>query len=325
VSSTSTASAADTRDGGRDHRPPSGRVPAGRRSLGSRRVRDAVAGYLFIAPQLLGWAAFVGWPIVAVVWYSLHQWNVLAGTFDWAGLANYKQLVHDPSIGAVLKATLFFSVGLVVLNLALALALAVLLNQKLRGTAVFRTIFFSPVVVSLVAWAIVCSTLLQGTGGLNAFLDKVGITGPNWLHQPGSALVSVILTQTIKNVGLNMVLFLAALQGVPEELYEAAALDGASRWRTFWRISFPLISPTVLLTSIITVVGSLQVFAPIQVLTAGGPGNSTNVLVYDLYKQGFVAHDLSYASTLGVLLFVIVLVLTAIQWQMRRKWVVNEQ
>jgi multiple sugar transport system permease protein len=320
-STASTAPARGPRVGqgsGRSDRP----LPRRRRT---RQFRDAVAGYLFVAPQLLGWAAFVGWPIVAVFWYSLHSWNVLAGTFDWAGLANYRQLVHDPAMPEVLRATLFFSVGLVLVNLSLALLLAVLLNQRLRGTVIFRTIFFSPVVVSLVAWAIVSGMLLQGTGGINSYLAKVGVHGPNWLHQPWSALIAVIVTQVLKNVGLNMVLFLAALQGVPEQLYEAAALDGASRWRTFWRITFPLISPTVLLTSIITVVGSLQVFAPVQVLTAGGPGNSTNVLVYDLYKQGFVAHDLSYASTLGVLLFVIVLVLTAVQWQLRKKWVVDER
>lgn len=307
---------------GRSIRPLPAR-PARRRT--SSRTRDAIAGYLFVAPQMLGWLVFVAWPIVAVFWYSLHSWNVLAGTLDWAGLANYRQLLHDPAMPQVLKATALFSVGLVILNLALALLLAVLLNQKLRGTVIFRTIFFSPVVVSLIAWAIVSGMLLQRTGGINSFLAMVGIHGPNWLHQSGWALIAVIVTQVVKNVGLNMVLFLAALQGVPEPLYEAAALDGASRWRAFWRITFPLISPTVLLTSIITVVGSLQVFAPIQVLTAGGPGNSTNVLVYDLYKQGFVAHDLSYASTLGVLLFLIVLALTAAQWALRRRWVVDEQ
>jgi multiple sugar transport system permease protein len=288
------------------------------------RLREAAAGYLFVAPQVLGWAAFVGWPIVAVFWYSLHSWNVLAGTFEWAGLANYRQLARDPALPAVLRATLLFSVGLVVANLALALLLAVLLNQRLRGTAVFRTLFFSPVVVSLVAWAIVSKSLLQGTGGVNAVLAGGGITGPNWLHEPASAMVAVIGSQVIKNVGLNMVLFLAALQGVPKELYEAAAIDGATRRRTFWRITLPLISPTLLLTSIITVAGSLQVFAPISILTGGGPGNTTNVLVYDLYKQGFIAHDLSYASTLAVLLFGIVLALTLIQWRLRTRWVVNE-
>jgi multiple sugar transport system permease protein len=135
----------------------------------------------------------------------------------------------------------------------------------------------------------------------------------------------VIAVQVFKNVGLNMVLFLAALQGVPGELYEAAQLDGASAWARFRRITVPMISPTILLTSIITVVGSLQVFAQIAVLTQGGPGTSTTVLVYYLYQQAFQFHHFGYGSTLAILLFLIVLALTLVQWQLRRKWVVHEQ
>ncbi|MEU7900500.1 sugar ABC transporter permease [Nonomuraea sp. NPDC049152] len=224
----------------------------------------------------------------------------------------------------MLTATGLFSVGLVVFNLSLALLLAVLLNQRLRGTTVFRTLFFSPVVVSLVAWTIVWGFLLQNNGGINAILQVVGIEGPNWLRTGSWAMVSVIVVQVFKNVGLNMVLFLAALQGVPKELFEAARLDGASAWTRFRRITLPMISPTVLLTSIITVAGSLQVFAQIAVLTQGGPGASTTVLVYYLYQQAFQFHHFGYGATLSVLLFVIVLALTLLQWRMRRRWVFHE-
>ncbi|TDC40100.1 sugar ABC transporter permease [Micromonospora sp. 15K316] len=288
------------------------------------RRRDQLAGYLFIAPQLLGSLLFVLLPLVLVVWYSLHEWNVLAGTFDFVGADNYTALADDPNLGPVLRATGLFSVGLVVFNLALALLLAVLLNQKLRGTTVFRTIFFSPVVVSLVAWTIVWGFLLQDNGGVNGLLDTIGVDGPNWLRGEGSAMLSVIVVQVFKNVGLNMVLFLAAMQGVPAELYEAAEVDGASRMRQFWRITVPLISPTILLTSIITVVGSLQVFAQIAVLTQGGPGTSTTVLVYYLYQQAFQFHHFGYGATLSILLFGIVLALTVLQWQMRKRWVFHE-
>ncbi|MEU6203066.1 sugar ABC transporter permease [Micromonospora musae] len=288
------------------------------------RRRDQLAGYLFIAPQLLGSLLFVFLPLGLVVWYSLHEWNVLAGTFDFVGADNYTALAEDPNLGSVLRATGLFSVGLVVFNLALALLLAVLLNQKLRGTIVFRTIFFSPVVVSLVAWTIVWGFLLQDNGGVNGLLDTIGVDGPNWLRGEGSAMLSVIVVQVFKNVGLNMVLFLAALQGVPAELYEAAEVDGASRMRQFWRITVPLISPTILLTSIITVVGSLQVFAQIAVLTQGGPGTSTTVLVYYLYQQAFQFHHFGYGATLSILLFGIVLALTVLQWQMRKRWVFHE-
>ncbi|MFC7533871.1 carbohydrate ABC transporter permease [Actinoplanes sp. GCM10030250] len=288
------------------------------------RRRDQIAGYLFITPALIGAIAFVFVPLVLVVWYSLHEWNVLADTFDFVGAENYRKLADDPNVPAVLRATGLFSIGLVVLNLTLALLLAVLLNQKLRGTTVFRVLFFSPVVVSLLAWTIVWGFLLQDNGGINGLLAAIGVDGPNWLRSGGTAMASVVVVQVFKNVGLNMVLFLAALQGVPQELYEAARTDGAGRWTVFRRITLPLISPTILLTSIITVVGSLQVFAQISVLTQGGPGTSTTVLVYYLYQQAFQFHAFGYGSTLSVLLFLIVLALTVLQWQMRKRWVFHE-
>jgi multiple sugar transport system permease protein len=288
------------------------------------RRRDHLVGYLFVAPQLAGTLVFVLIPLGLVVWYSLHEWNVLAGTFSFSGTDNYRRLLDDPKVAPVLRATLFFSAGLVAVNLTLALLLAVLLNQRLRGTTVFRVLFFSPVVVSLVAWTIVWGFMLQANGGINGALGAIGVDGPNWLRSGGTAMASVIVVQVFKNVGLNMVLFLAALQGVPQDLYEAARSDGANRWTIFRRITLPLISPTILLTSIITVVGSLQVFAQIAVLTQGGPGTSTTVLVYYLYQQAFQFHAFGYGATLSVLLFLIVLVLTVIQWQLRKRWVFHE-
>jgi multiple sugar transport system permease protein len=288
------------------------------------RRRDELAGWLMVAPQLAGIVAFVIVPLGLVVWYSLHEWNVLAGSFTFVGADNYAALANDQRLGPVLRATALFSAGLVVLNLSLALFLAVLLNQKLRGTVVFRTLFFSPVVVTLVAWTIVWGFLLQDNGGVNGLFDLFGIDGPNWLRSGGTAMASVIVVQLFKNVGLNMVLFLAALQGVPGELYEAARIDGASAWARFRLVTVPLISPTILLTMILTIVGSLQVFAQIAVLTQGGPGTSTTVLVYYLYQQAFQFHHLGYGATISLLLFGIVLVLTVVQWRMRRRWVFHE-
>jgi multiple sugar transport system permease protein len=286
--------------------------------------RDGLAGYLFIAPQLAGIIIFVLIPLGLVFWYSLHEWNVLAGTFRFQGDANYQKLLRDPALGEVLGATAMFSAGLVVMNMSLALLLAILVDQKLKAIVVFRTLFFSPVVVSLVAWTIVWGFLLQNNGGINGILAVLGIDGPNWLRQPTTAMLSVIVVQVFKNVGLNMVLFLAALQGVPRELYESARVDGASRFKQFRRITLPLISPTILLTSIITIVGSLQVFAQIAVLTQGGPGMSTTVLVYYLYQQAFQFHRFGYGATISILLFLIVAILTFVQWQMRRRLVFYE-
>ncbi|WP_191217868.1 carbohydrate ABC transporter permease [Agrobacterium salinitolerans] len=286
--------------------------------------RDSLAGVLFIAPQLIGIIIFVLIPLGLVFWYSLHEWNVLANTFTYTGAQNYRMLVEDSNLRDVLGATAIFSAGLVVFNLSLALLLAVLLNQKLAGIAIFRTLFFSPVVVSLVAWTIVWGFLLQKNGGINGMLLMIGIEGPNWLREETTAMISVIVVQVFKNVGLNMILFLAALQGVPKELYEAARIDGAPAFKQFRRITLPLISPTILLTSIITIVGSLQVFAQIAVLTQGGPGLSTTVLVYYLYQQAFQFHFFGYGSTLSILLFLIVAVLTFAQWQMRKRIVFYE-
>jgi multiple sugar transport system permease protein len=286
--------------------------------------RDWLVGYAMVAPVVLGALAFVVLPLGMVVWYSLHEWNVLANTFTFVGAENYGRMASDDGLADALLASLWFSIGLVVLNIVLALLLAVLLNQRLPGTTTFRTFFFSPVVVSLVAWTIVWSFLLQADGGINGFLAVLGVDGPNWLRHETTAMIAVIIVQVFKNVGLNMILFLAALQGVPEELQEAARLDGAGAWRRFRSITLPLISPTILLVSIITIVGSLEVFAQIDVLTGGGPGNSTTVLVYYLYQQAFRFNEFGYASAIAVLLFVIVLVLTLLQWQSRKRWVFHE-
>lgn len=297
----------------------------GRRPRRSAVARtDWIVGYTMVAPAVLGSLAFVIAPLVAVFWFSLHDWNVLANTFVFSGGDNYERMLADEGLHDSLLASLWFSIGLVVLNITLALFLAVLLNQKLPGTTTFRTFFFSPVVVSLVAWTIVWSFLLQADGGINGFLSLLGIQGPNWLRGDVTAMLSVIVVQVFKNVGMNMILFLAALQGVPEEIMEAARIDGAGAWRRFRSITLPMISPTLLLVSILTIVGSLEVFAQIAVLTGGGPGNSTTVLVYYLYQQAFRFNDFGYASAISVLLFGIVLILTLIQWQTRKRWVFNE-
>jgi multiple sugar transport system permease protein len=300
------------------------RPPTGSGRLWTLRRRDAVSGWLFVLPQTLGFLAFVLYPLIAVVYYSFHKSNVLSGVTTYAGTKNYTQLVHDPATPSVARATVLFCAGLVVVNIALAMLLAVLLNQRLRGTTVFRTLFFSPVVVSLVAWTITWNFLLQNNGGINSLLQVAGIHGPNWLRGDNSALVSVVVVQVFKNVGLNMVLFLAALQGVPRSLLEAAEIDGAGAWRRFRSVVLPMISPTTLLTTIVTISGSLQVFAQIQILTGGGPNNRTNVLVYFFYQQAFDNHDFGYGSAVAVVLFAIILVLTLMQWRLRRKWVFYE-
>jgi multiple sugar transport system permease protein len=269
-------------------------------------------------------ALFVLVPVGLAIWYSLNDWNIFRGELTFVGGENYAALLDDPQLPAVLGATALFSGGVVVLNITLGLALAVMLNRRFRGVTVFRTLFFSPVVVSVVAWTLVWGFLLQDNGGINAALTAVGLDGTNWLQQGDTAMLAVIVTQVVRSVGVNMVLFLAALQGVPSELHEAARIDGASDAAIFFRITLPLISPTLLLTAIITIVGALQAFAQIAVLTQGGPGLSTTVLVYYVFQQAFEFNDIGYGSTLALMLLTFVMLLTLLQWQLRRKWVFYE-
>jgi multiple sugar transport system permease protein len=288
------------------------------------RRRDSLAGYLFIAPQVIGVLLFVLLPVALAVYYSFSTWNIFTGEAHLNGGANYAELLKDPQLPKVLLATLIFSAGVVVLNLSVGLLLAVVLNRRFHGVTAFRAIFFSPVVVSVVAWTLVWGFLLQDNGGINGLLSVIGVDGPNWLQQGPTAMASVIFAQVIRSVGVNVVLFLAALQGVPGELYEAARIDGASSRRIFFGITLPMISPTLLLTGIITIVGALQSFAQIAVLTQGGPGLSTTVLVYYVFQQAFEFNNIGYGSTLALMLLSLVLVLTILQWQLRRKWVFYE-
>lgn len=304
---------------------PDDRLDESTRHPGGYWRRDRLSGYAFVAPQFLGFLAFLGIPIGLVAWYSLFDWHILRGTSPFVGLGNYERMLEDPLVWQVLQNTFVFSLGLVPLNLTIALTLAVLVDQKLPGTTVFRTLFFAPVVVSLVAWAVVWQFLLQVDGGINASLQALGIDGPNWLRSTTWAMPAVVVVQVFKNVGLNMILFLAALQGVPNEIEEAARVDGAGPFAVFRRITLPMISPMILLVSIITVIGSFQVFATIVVLTGGGPSNSTNVLVYYIYQQTFQRYEAGYASAGAVLLFAIVMALTVLQWQLRKRWVFHEQ
>ncbi len=285
---------------------------------------DKFTGAAMAAPMVLGIGAFGLVPFLMVVWYSLHEWNPLAGTFDFSGVANYLRMFTDPQIPTSVGATLGFAGLLMVLNIPLAMLLANLLNTGLKGITAFRVIYFAPVVVSSVAWVVVWSYLLAANGGINAVLAAIGIDGPNWLMDRRTALPTVVVVQVIKGVGMNMILFLAALQGIPNELKEAAALDGASRRRVWQHVILPLMTPTILLVMILTMIGGLDTFVPVMVLTQGGPEGTTTVLPYLVYRTTFQDLEFGYGSALGVMMFVLVLGLTAIQWVARRKWVHDE-
>lgn len=292
----------------------------------SRRLRriDAVVGLVFVAPVIIGVLGLGLVPFGYVIWYALHDWNPLVATFDWVGGDNFRALLSDSTVWASLGVTFIFAILLMVLNVTLAMVLAVLLVQKLPGTTTFRTFFFSPVIVSTVAWVLIWNFLVASNGGINGFLATIGISGPNWLRDPSWALVTVVVIQVFKGVGMNMILFIAALQNVPGDLKEAARIDGAGARRVFTSITLPLMTPTILLVTMITLISAMDVFAPIQILTEGGPGRSTTVISYLLYRTAFVQQDFGYVAAIGVLLFLVVLAMAALQWGTRKKWVHDE-
>ena len=293
-----------------------------RKKEGSSLARqDAFFGYLFISPQIIGFILFVLGPLVTVFYYSLHQRNLLTGTSTFVALENFQRaFVQDPVFRKVLVNTLVFTAGLVPFNVILALTLALLLARQLPGVIFFRTLFFAPVVTSAVAWAIVWRFMLQGEQGtVNQMLTLVGISGPNWLRDPNWAMVAVIFTRVLKNVGLNIIIYLAAVKSISKEYSDAAHVDGANAWQTLFLIKLPLLAPTTLLITVITIIGSLQVFDHILLMTAGGPSNATLVLVFYIYQQGFRFFATGYASTIAVILFFITLALTIVQWFLRQR------
>ncbi len=288
----------------------------------SRKTRtEALWGLLFVTPQMAGFFLLVLVPLVSIFVYSFETKNLLFGTSSFTGLSNYVNAAVDPQFASTLLNTLIFSLGMVPLNLCASLALAFMLAGKFRGVTVVRSIIFLPVITSAVAWSIVWKFLLQGgdQGVINNLLLTVGITGPNWLQEPGWAMSAVIVTRVLKNMGMNVLIFIGAIMNIPGDVIEAGRIDGASRLRMLFSLKLPLLMPTVLMVLVVTVIGSLRVFDTIKLMTDGGPEGSTMVLVYYIYHMGFKVFDIGYASTLSVVLFLIVLALTLLQWSIRKK------
>jgi multiple sugar transport system permease protein len=288
-------------------------------------VVDLIAGYTLVAPQAIGFCIFVFLPILAVFVVSFFDWNLMSGQINPAGLKNYaERLPSDVRMGDILRNTAVFVLGFMPPTVACGLALAVLTNRQKPGMPVYRAIFFLPVVVSLAAWAIVWRVVFQPEGPINAMLRVIGITGPNWLANKQVAMATIVIVAFLKTVGFTMVLFHAALQNVPRDVVEAARIDGAGEWTTFRHITLPLIAPFTFLVIILTTINSFKTFALFFVMTQGGPGDATRTLSLYIYDMGFKFLQLGYAGTLSVLLFLIVLTLTLLQFVVRRRWVHNE-
>lgn len=283
----------------------------------SKELRETLVAYSFIAPNFIGFCVFTLVPVVAAFVLAFMEWDgVHAARF--IGLANFVRMLSDPNFKAAFWHTITYVVGTVPLTIVASLALAMLLNQKIFGRNFFRTVSFFPYVASLVAVAAVWNMLFNPSmGPVNQLLAAFGVENlPKWAAGKDTAMLTVILFSVWKNMGYYMVIFLAGLQGMNPELYEASSLDGANKWQQFRNVTLPQLAPTTFFVTIMVVIQSFKVYNEIYMITQGGPGTSTLVLVYQIYNEAFVGTpEYGYASALSMVLFLMVLGVTIVQFK----------
>jgi len=285
--------------------------------------RNAIAFYLTISPWLVGFLAFTLVPMAIALYLGFTRWD-LFGAPQWAGAENYARMARDPLFLQALKVTSIYTLVYVPMEMIGGLSLALLVNQKVRGVGVFRTIFYLPSVLAGVAYVVLWMWIFNPQGGLlNTLLAAIGIVGPRWLIDPQWALPSLLL-MTFWGWGRAMVIYLAGLQGVPPALYEAAEMDGAGTAARFWRVTLPMITPTILFALILSVIGTFQTFTSAFVATNGGPLDATLFYVLYIYRQAFQFFRMGYASALAWVLFAIILVLTLALFRSGNFWVYYE-
>jgi multiple sugar transport system permease protein len=288
---------------------------------GEKGLRKLFWVMLFLLPSLIGLVLFVLGPILSSLGLTLFEWDLLRPP-EYVGLANYHRLLSDKNFWAAFLHTLYFIAGYLPLVMAISLGLAVVLNQKIVGVRFVRTAVFVPVVSAWVAVALLWSWIFNPRFGLlNHLLGLVGIQGPGWLFDPAWAMPAIIITSVWKDIGFLMVMFLAGLQGIPQQYYEAAEIDGANKWQLFFRITLPLLSPTVFFALIISLINSFQVFDQVWIMTGGGPAGATSVIVEQIVKHAFSYGQMGYAATISWVLFLLVFVVTVVQMRLQRRWV----
>lgn len=285
--------------------------------------REALAGYLFILPTFLGYTVFIIGPILAAIGISLTSYDILSPA-KYVGFDNYTALWSDPRLWKVYRNTIYFTVVAVSLNVGIGLALAILINRHMPNFLkyIFRTAYFFPVLVALSYCSIIWQYLYQkDTGILNYYLSYLGVEPIPWLSSAQYVMPSIILMDVWKNTGFAMLVFLAGLQNIPQDYFESAQLDGANRWQLLRYITLPLISPTLFFNLIIYMIGALQVFDSIVVLTQGGPGDNSRSIVMYIYENAFQLFQMGYASAVAITLFIIIMLLTLVQFRVGQAWV----
>ncbi|MCF8260896.1 MAG: sugar ABC transporter permease [Melioribacteraceae bacterium] len=285
-----------------------------RSSRGGMHKKDGINAVFFLTPTVIIFLTFILFPVVFSFYLSFHEWNMFSNEATFVGFDNYTKMFQSEEFWSVLKNTGIFTFGTVPLNMALSLVVAIALNKKIKGKKFLRTAFFAPVIISPVAAAVIWRWIYDPNYGLlNYGISFLGVGSVNWLNDPTAAMFALIIMSVWKTFGINMVLFSAGLQGIPETYYEAAKIDGAGKWAQFWKITLPLLAPTTFFIMIMSMISSFQVFDLVYVLTSGGPLGSTKVLVFFVYEYAFKFFEMGYASAAAYVLFVILIVLTMIQ------------
>ncbi|MFI3685588.1 carbohydrate ABC transporter permease [Vagococcus fluvialis] len=273
----------------------------------------------FLLPSLLGFALFIIYPIFYSLGVSFTNWDLINAK-EFIGFGNYSRLLSDPQFWNSLKNTFYFIIGYLPSVMIIGLLIALLLNSKLKMKVLFRGIYFLPVVTSWVAVSLVWKWLFNPKFGLiNYFIEMIGISGPSWLNDPKTAMIAIIITSVWKDIGFIMVLYLGGLQNISTSLYEAAGIDGASKFQQFWKITLPMLKSTTFFVSMISLINSFQVFDQVNIMTEGGPGDSTTVLVQNIYNSAFKYSEMGYAAAMSWVLFLIILVVSLVQMWGERK------
>lgn len=288
----------------------------------SNTTREALWGYLFVMPWIVGFVLFSAGPILATVYLAMTEYNVVEPP-RWVGLRNFDDLFfHDPQYVKALLVTVEYSAVRVPVVIVVGIAFAMLINTGMRGIGFFRLALYLPSIVPLVAASVLWLWMLNPQFGfLNPLLrDGLGVVAPNWLRDERTALYAIVAL-SVWQVGHTMMIFLASLQEIPKDLYEAAEIDGASLWQKTWRITIPMITPTIYFNLIMGIISSFQAFAAVFILTRGGPANSTLVYIMYLYRRGVEFLEMGYASAMALILVAIILALTLLIMKTSDRWV----
>lgn len=288
--------------------------------FGNLTNNERFAGWVFILPALVGTLIFIIIPVICSFGLSFAKWDLL-NPIQFVGLANYREIFSEALFYKILLNTVVFAIATSVLGVIIPLVLACILNSKVRGSEFYKTAYFLPFITPMIVIGVVWEWIFDPNIGL---LNHVLHLHINWLYDTHFAMPALIIVSVWKLIGYNMVIFLSSLAGISQSMFEAAKIDGANELQTFKNVTVPLLSPTIFFVVIITAISSFQVFDLIYLMTQGGPLNSTNVFVYAIYQNAFEYFNVGKASAIAYVLFVIILVLTLVQWNLRKKLVYNE-